>query len=65
MQALWDSRSRGSGAWSYADQIRDQLIRDSGTWNHVNQIQYREIKKRCGETATVLYCLVVLTKDYK
>ncbi len=29
------------------------------------KIQYPEIKKRCGDTATMLYCHVVLTKDYK
>ncbi len=39
--------------------------RDSGTWNHVNLIQCPEIKKRCGDTATMLYCFVVLTKDCK
>ncbi len=49
--------------WSHVDQVREPLssrIRDSGTWNHVNQIPYPKIKKRCGDTATILYCHVVL-----
>ncbi len=55
-----------SGTWSHVDQIREPLasrIRHSYTWKHVNQIQYPEIKKRCGDTATVY--IIVLTKGYK
>ncbi len=39
--------------------------RDYGTWNHANHIQYPKINKRCGYTVTMLYCLDVLTMDYK
>ncbi len=46
-------------ARSYVYQIREQgasKTRDSGTCNHVNQTQYPEVKKRCGDTATVINC---------
>ncbi len=48
-------------------QVQDSRSRGSGMWSHVIQIQYPEIKKRCGDTAKMLYCHVVVTdsKDYK
>ncbi len=43
--------------WSmHVKLVYASTVRDSGTWNYVGRIQFPEIKKKCGDTAKVVYC---------